>query len=340
MIKEIGLWIKEQILAAFAAIGRLFKRFWHFLVGQLRLVGWAKWRIILASLPVVFFLYIGVGMVYFHRMGDDLSFKATPPAGGSSVVATLSKLVNREVNQFHWTANDPAIQPGYYLDNLPNFQKGMMGALSRFGLELRDQLGRMRGSSATDPDLEKAAGNLSKEPDRWVIDWRTSWLPTTPSDSYYREAVRQLDAYNARLSTGDAVFEKRSDNLLAALDRVALDLGASSAAIDNYIQENSGGFLPDTGADDLFYQVKGQVYAYHMLLAALEEDYTDIIQSQSLGPIYKELLQSLKLALSLDPILVTNGAIDGVLANHLSMQGFYLLRARTQMREVTNILLK
>ncbi|WP_262692359.1 DUF2333 family protein [Kordiimonas aestuarii] len=340
MAQEIWLWLKEKFMAFFAMIGRGLRALWRYFTGWLVTISGSTWRKVAVALPLVFVLYILIGMPIVHRVDDTLNLPTTTPAGGSRVVADIGYLVKRETVDHGWTANDPFFQPGWWLDNTPNYQKGMMGALSRFTFELRDQIGRTRGSSAVDKDLEQAAGNLAKEPDRWVIDFSNSILPTTPSDSYFRQAVKQLEAYNARLAAGNAVFERRSDNLQATLDRIALDLGASSAALETYIGENAGGVLPDFGADDLFYQVKGQVYAYTVILEALRADFTKVVEDRELTPLYNELLKSLRAAATLDPVVVTNGAIDGVFANHLSMQGFYLLRARTQLREVSNILLK
>ncbi|NVJ71047.1 MAG: DUF2333 family protein [Alphaproteobacteria bacterium] len=340
MAHEIWLWFKEQVSRAFGAIGGSFKKLWRWFMGWLSTISGSTWRKVALALPVAFFVYILIGMMVAHRVDDTTAVAPKPPAGGSHVVAVVSHLVRREAIDHNWTANDPVFLPGWWIDNTPNFQKGMMGALSRFTFELRDQLGRTRGSSAVDENLQKAAGDLSKEPDRWVIDFSTSLLPTTPSHTYYKEAVKQLDAYNARLASGDAVFERRADNFLATIDRIALDLGASSAALEQYVGENSGGVLPDFGADDLFYQVKGQVYGYLMILKAMRQDFPNVIESRELGPLYDELIASLTAAATLDPVLVTNGAADGFIANHLSVQGFYLLRARTQLREVGNILLK
>ena len=42
--------------------------------------------------------------------------------------------------------------------------------------------------------------------------------------------------YNTRLGQGQAVFEKRADNLLEALNRIAADLGSSSADISAYVE--------------------------------------------------------------------------------------------------------
>ena len=340
MAKEIWLWFKEQLGRAKSALGTYFRTLWRWFSGWLRTVSGSSWRKIAVGIPALFFLYILVGMPIVHRIEDTVLVPSNAPTGGSKTVSAISYLVDRETNVHNWTPNDPFFLPGWWLDNTPNYQKGIVSALSRVSLELRDQLGRSRGSSAVDEDLQKAAGNLAKEPERWIIDFDTSWLPTTASDSWYRQAVGELQAYNQRLAAGTATFERRSDNLLATLDRISLDLGASSAALEQYISLEAGGFLPDVGADDLFYETKGKLFAYAVVLRALEEDFSKVITDRELASIYRELLHSMEAAATLDPTVVINGSPDGSLANHLSMQGFYLLRARTQLKEVNNILLK
>ena len=53
------------------------------------------------------------------------------------------------------------------------------------------------------------------------------------------------------------------------------------------------------------------------------------------------MMDSLRTAATMDPLIISNGDNDGLFApSHLAVQGFYLLRARTQLKEVTNILLK
>jgi len=340
MAKEIWLWILEKLQAAAFWMGGLFTKLWRWFTGKLVMVSGSTWRKIVAFVPIILVFYILIGMIVANRIDDDLELNISTPRGGSKAVAAVTFLVEREAKHHNWTPNDPIFMPGWWIDNTPNFQKGIIGALSRFGFELRDQLGRRRGSSAVDEALEQAAGNLAKEPDRWVMDLSMSLLPTTASDAYFREAAKGLKDYNDRLELGSAIFERRTDNLLATLDRISLDLGASSAALEEYIGKNAGGILPDYQADDLFYQTKGQVYAYTVILQALKEDFSKIITDRELTKLFDDLLQSLTDAASLDPVVVFNGAADGIWANHLSMQGFYLLRARTQLKEVANILLK
>ena len=83
---------------------------------------------------------------------------------------------------YEWSANDPWFMPDSLLDNGPNFQRGLVAAVGRFTFEMVDQIGRVRGSSLADPDLERAAGFLQFPPDVWHIEPQKSWLPAVPSE--------------------------------------------------------------------------------------------------------------------------------------------------------------
>ena len=317
--------------------GRL--RRWSAPLGRRGARGWVYCIIALTFVIAVF--YYPIGMILAHKIGDDLGFTAPEPAaaGASHAVARTAALIDREVNQYGWRANDPFFLPASQLDNMPNFQQGMVAALARFTFELTDQIGRSRGSSQADPDLQEAAGLLQYSGTKWVFDLTTSLAPTASSEAQYRKARRALLAYNARLTSGNAVFERRSDNLLATLDRMAADLGSSSAALDQRL--NGGTALFDRQADDVFYGVKGQLYAYYMLLRELRADFESVVGERELTTSWDQLLASIGQAASLQPWVVTNGAPDSqAIPSHLAAQGFFLLRARTQLKEITNILLK
>jgi hypothetical protein len=175
---------------------------------------------------------------------------------------------------------------------------------------------------------------------KWVWDPSISLMPTAASEKQYEKARKSLLDYNKRLAEGKAVFERRGDNLLATLDRIALDLGSSSASLDQHVSENANDLI-DFEGDDLFYGVKGQLYAYYVLLRELGHDFENLIQERELTSAWSQMLDSMKKAATLDPLIVINAEPDGiVLPSHLTAQGFYLLRARTQLREITNILLK
>jgi hypothetical protein len=223
---------------------------------------------------------------------------------------------------------------------MPNYQQGIVYALSRFAIEMADQIGRSRGSSQVDPNLDKASGLLKYAGDVWVWDPSVSIAPTATSEAQYRAGRRELEAYNDRLARGEAVFESRTDNLLATLERFTADIGSTSAVIDEQVANHGGDFL-DFRADDVFYQTKGRLYGYYILLRSLKDDYANIITERQLDAAWDNMLTSLRAAVMLDPLVITNGAPDSMIRpSHLVSQGFYLLRARTQMKEISNILLK
>ncbi|MGD8325817.1 MAG: DUF2333 family protein [Sphingomonadales bacterium] len=295
----------------------------------------------LVGVLIFAFAYYLIGMLVVHKISDDVAFTAPAadrPLGGSETVALVTAVLDREVNRNGWIANDPWFFPTALMDNMPNYQEGLRGTLALFAVELRDQIGRNRGSSAADPDLETAVGKINYPGNVWIV--ANVVVPRQPSESAYREALTALRAYNRRVGAGEAVFERRADNLLATLDRLALDLGAASAALDSHIGTHSDDWV-DLQSDDIFYNVKGRAYAVYIIMKGLEADFAPIIKDRELNAVWVEAKKSLEQLLDLSPWIVTNGERDGmILNNHLAVEGFYLMRTRTQIRELTNILLK
>ncbi|SRR5579885_23938 len=302
---------------------------------------WRLSRVLGVLLLALLLLYYPVGMLWVNVIDDDPDFGPGPVDDGAShAVAMAAALIDREVDRHAWPANDPFFLPGAALDNMPNYQIGIIAALGRFAVEMTDQIGRTRGSSQADPELDKAAGLLKYSPTVWIFDPSTSWAPTASSESQYRAARRALLAYNEKLAAHQAVFERRADNLLATLDRFAADIGSVSAILDQQIRDHSGDFV-DFRADDVFYSAKGKLYAYALLFRALGKDFAKVIAERDLEDAWRQTEESLLEAGTLHPLIVINGQPDGILLpNHLAVEGFYLMRARTQLREITSILAK
>lgn len=322
---------------------RLMERLQDWLAVMRGRVSMQAMRWIIGVFAVLVILYYPVGMLWWHKINDDLGFDVSAQSlqpGQSRAVAVAAALIDREVNRTGWVANNPFFTPSALLDNMPAYQQGIISALARFSFELADQIGRTRGSSEIDPDLKNASGLLQYSGTVWVWDPSVSLAPTATSEEQYEKARKALESYNRRLANGQAVFERRGDNLLATMERIALDLGSSSAVLERQVAEHSSDFL-DFQADDLFYNVRGQTYAYFVVLRALGGDFENVLRERELGAVYGQMLSSLREAAALDPWVVTNGAPDGLFPNsHLTAQGFYLLRARTQLREISDILRK
>ena len=300
-------------------------------------------RIAVGLVVFVFFYYL-VGMVVVENINDDKNYASDKMADttiGSYAVEMSIVMMDREVNQHAWISNDPWFKPGALLDNMAHYQKGILSANAIFAIELKDQLSRTRGSSQVDKNLLEVASGVNYAPDRWYWDPSVSlFLFVAPAEKQYNSALSNLRQYNKRLSKGEATYGRRADTLLSTLDKFALDMGGSSDAVTRKIDDGIGCVL-DTKADDLFYNVKGRSYAYWLLLKGLRADFTKVVTDRDIGSSWDLLEQSLAGLIDLDPMIVSNCDADGFLfQNHLSAQGFYLLRARTQLKEITNILLK
>jgi hypothetical protein len=296
----------------------------------------SKW--IALAVLVLLVLYYPIGMILVHRIDDDPNFAAANvPQGGSKAVALAAALIQREVAETSWPANDPFFMPGAALDNMPNFQHGIQQALARFATEMADQIGRSRGSSSADSDLSDARGLLNYAPDVWYV---SSASIAANSETQYLKAMVRLNNYNTRLAGGRAAFEPRSDNLMSTMDRIGKDLGAASNAIDQEIDLYAGDWY-DLNADDVFYYNKGLLYANALLLRDLGVDFKNVLDERGAAKIWQRMVDSMVEGASLQPLVVINGRPNALVEpNHLTAQGFYLLRARTQLEELTDILQK
>ena len=329
----------------------------HFLSDIFERVRWARLRIseshsdnlrdeavqiaswVIGILLFLLVVYYPVGAIVYSRLDDDVNLKPAPEyavPGGSAAVAMTATLVEREANE--WIANKPFWHPAAGLDNGPNFQMGIISAASRFALELGDYLGRARGSSAIDPNLDKAAGLLKYSGHTWL--WgQGNIIPMTKAESNYKDAVGYLVAYNKDVAAGKATYSPRADSLIAFLDRVIADLGSSRATIDA-AADVAGGYF-DFDADDVFYESKGKLYGYYVIMNALTADIGPVLKEKQAETMWANMLASLRKGASFDPLIIVNGSRDSILApSHLSTLGFELASARIQMTEIRDVLQK
>jgi len=274
----------------------------------------------------------------------------TKTCGRSNIVTVIADLIDLNVNRNNWMSSHPMYKAGifwaltwdqtWFFDNKAAFQRGVHHAASRTAIELADSLGRTRGTSEIDKDLQVAKGNIQFDQFTWYfnVSGRQPFGPTTRTPSYYRSARKSLQRYNERLANCSATYDARADNLLQFFDRIANDIGSASATIkDRSEQYNSGWF--DTRADDIFWFSQGQLYAYYGILRATRADFADVVKSRGLDDIWDRMDKQLRSAAELDPLVVSNGNEDGLLMpTHLTTLGFYILRVRANLVEIRSIL--
>lgn len=296
----------------------------------------------------------------------DGSASDTRTCDRSQIVDMQIYLLDLMVNQNAWVPSMPQYKVGLlgvveweatpYFDNKAAFQTGVLIAMRRTAVELVDVLGRERGTSGADEDLETARGRLQTDEQTWwfnPFDDRRPFGPVQPSSRLYANAIPLYARYNDRLEACDALFDARADNLIQFLDRIARDIGSSvdqlsrrstgrqyDPELDEFVrgEGNDRGWF-DFRADNLFMEASGQMFAYHGLLQAAREDFADVVERRNLGGVWDRMEQHIAEAAALSPLVVSNGREDGLLMpDHLSIMSENILRARTNMSEIRSIL--
>ncbi|MCZ4290241.1 DUF2333 family protein [Hoeflea alexandrii] len=264
----------------------------------------------------------------------------------SAMVSMTSDLIDFNVNQNAWISSMILYKAGLFgvewdhtpfFDNKAAFQRGVNQAIRRTTVEFVDTLGRVRGTSQVDGDLQDARGAMQFDEYTWYFGI-SPFGPKTPTPSFYRSAIQNLEAFNTRLSKCEATYDARTDNLVQFLDRIASDVGSTSAILrDRSENFNSGWF--DTRADDRFWFSYGQLYGYYGILKATREDFRDVVAQRNLGQLWDDMDVQLSSALKIQPFIISNGNESGwIMPTHLATMGFYVLRFRSNLVEMRAIL--
>lgn len=276
-------------------------------------------------------------------MSQSTSPRVCAPSALAEVTADLTDF---NVNQNAWISSMLFYKTGFFgldwdrtpfLDNKASFQRGVHSAVRRTTIELVDSLGRLRGTSQIDNDLQKARGNMQFREDTWYFGL-SPFGPKTPTPSYYRSAIQELRAFNTRLEKCEATFDARADNLIQYVDRIASDLGSTSAILKDRADNYHAGWF-DTRADDRFWFAYGQLYAYYGLIRATHSDFKAVLAEKHLDGLWDTMEQQLRSALDMQPTIVSNGRQDAWFTpSHLTTMGFHILRVRSNLVDIRQVL--
>jgi len=362
----VGLW--KAVLGLFHWLTAPFRGFYRFFANSGR---WLQLGLAVILAPIL----IGYGLFFWNvawirgydtNWPDRFDFanrttsageqvaaeggtETTRTCGKSAIVESLNYLIGFNVVDNDWVSSHPLYKAGFFgmewdatpfMDNKASFQRGIHQVATRIAVELADQLGRIRGTSEVNADLQKARGAMQFDAYTWIFNPMSTrpFGPTTRSQTYYRNAIASFTRYNDRLQKCLVTFDARGDNLLAMLDRIAKDIGSTSAQIKERSEKfNSGWF--DTRADNQFYFAKGQLFALYGILKATRSDFQDVVGTRKLADLWTSMDAQVKSAIELDPMIVSNGTEDGwIMPTHLATIGFYILRVRSNLIEIRSVL--
>ncbi|MEE8308683.1 MAG: DUF2333 family protein [Gammaproteobacteria bacterium] len=250
-------------------------------------------------------------------------------------------------------SNDVGI-PGVFLDNMPNFEFGVLEQARELARVLRNDYSRSQSQSTEDLNLAEAQTKLNYDSDSWI-------LPA--SESEYRDGIEALGRYRDALvsqSDMDAQFYARADNLrewlivvekrLGSLSqrlsasvgqvRINTDLAGEPAA-DNATPrpENIEVKTPWFEIDDVFYEARGSAWALVHFLRAAQFDFADVLEKKNATPSLRQIIRELEA--SLEPVtspIILNGKGYGLFANHSLVMASYLSRANSAVIDLRELL--
>lgn len=278
--------------------------------------------------------YYPVGAVLSEKIDRTADYDFSYlPAEQSQAVEMAAYLVSREVNEHIWAANLPFFFPASSLDNMPNFQTGMMKGLSDVVKAMSLQI-QCSDNEKAGQYMKEAAKLLSYPGNVWLFAPDNKLKTAPSSSSQYRKARKKLKDVNQALKD-EKCFWVRSESGLSEINRIILrGLSKTVVRIENEIREGGNGWT-DSRADDVFYHSQGRIYAYMVVLKKLGRDYKQVLMAADLYPQWTAMLRALQNGAELNPRIVVNGRLDGKMkANHLAGLGYYILKAENILMKI------
>lgn len=285
------------------------------------------WHWLLGGLFAFLILYYPVGALLIHRIDVNPGFSGEITGNSPRTLATLSALIRREVNEHVWTPSLPFIFPSAILDNMPGYQTGIMDGIRR-------TVDVLEARNPGNEDLKKAAAALTYPGTTWYV---SGWQPTVSAQRRYQNAYTDLIRYEEKIAEGTASFNTDRAALSALLTSLSDGLRANAEIIRKQVSKYEKRLF-DMHADDVFYNVKGQVYVSFLVLRDIREDFKDAFENDAVRWLWLDAEASLKQALMIQPLFVTNGSPETqFMPNHLLALGFYLTHARADIQEMRRL---
>lgn len=295
-------------------------------------VSWPKLLIIVTAAICV--LYYPLGGLLNEKIDRDENLNLPVGKSYSRSLQTITFLINREVNDHIWTPNLPLFFPSYFLDNMPNFQTGLMSALAVSSSLLNLQISCPTESKDV-PRPANATKLLAYPADVWLFAADNKLKIAPSSSSQYRKARKMWQQIDTALAGNKCFWPKNDDGLAALASGIAADLGKTARSLEQQSFEGASDWI-DYKADDAFYRAAGKSYAYWQFLNGLAQDYKEILVAKNLYAEWTEATGALANANAVQPWVVRNGAADSAFSpNHLIILAYHLQKCENILMKIS-----
>jgi hypothetical protein len=277
-----------------------------------------------------------------------------PAVTGYLTVDTLIETIDWLLEKPGGYLSNDIYPPSVWLDNMPNFEFGVLVQSRDLARVLRNDYSRSQSQSTEHPSLAIAEPTLNYSNDQWIF-------PSTQNK--LREAQGALTEYRSQLvslEATDAQFYARADNLrewLAVVERRLGDLSQSLAASVGQTRINTDlagepaaqSSTPRdssqvvktawTKLDDVFFEARGTAWALLQFMAAAQVDFDGVLRDKNAVVSLQQVMRELEAAL--DPIrspVILNGGGYGFFANHSLVLASYISRAHSAVIDLRALL--
>jgi len=332
-----------------------------------RLQDWADDRkdskgsknLIVWVIAILFVIAVVVGM-FWSQEPEDFDVQAVASAKaeemgvnvvrGYTTTATLMEITETMLYKPGGYLTNDILPPGIWLDNVPNWEFGVLVQVRDFSRALRKDFSRSQSQSTEDSDLASAEPQLHFDNDSWSIP---------SSESEYERGLEALQAYITRLSDPTeptAQFYARADNLRQWLFDVETRLGSLSQRLSASVGQrrlNTDQDVPHSTPtaddeivktawneiDDVFYEARGTSWALLHLMRAVEVDFREVLEKKNALVGLRQIIRELEgTQEALWSPVILNGSGFGVFANHSLVMASYISRANAAILDLRELL--
>jgi hypothetical protein len=276
--------------------------------------------------------------------------RVTGVATASALIQVTETLLDKPGG---YLTND-LIPPGVWLDNIPNWEYGVLVQVRDLARVMRESYSRSQSQSAEDSALKDAEAQFNFNRNSWI-------LPSTEDE--YRRGIAYLKDYRARLVDADehnAQFYARADNLRFWLGTVETRLGSLSQKLSASVGQRrlNTDLAGDKAArqstatpsefevktpwnevDDVFYEARGAAWALIHFLRAAEIDFADVLADKNARVSFEQIIRELEgTQETLRSPIILNGSGFGMLANHSLVMANYISRANAALIDLRELL--
>ncbi|MER2527858.1 MAG: DUF2333 family protein [Candidatus Competibacter denitrificans] len=275
---------------------------------------------------------------------------------GYITTATTIKIAETLLDKPGGYLSNDITPPGVYLDNIPEWEFGVLTEVRDLARSLRNEFSRSQTQSTEDKDLQIAEPQFNFDSESWI-------LPSTESE--YRKGIEALYRYLNRLGddqASDGNFFARADNLSIYLQVVEKRLGsyaqrlAASVGQVSFNRDLAGDpnarqaqsrpeqsvvKTPWTQLDNVFFETRGYAWALLHTLKGIEHDFHDVLAGKNAIVSLKQIMRELEGTQDFiwSPVIL-NGMGFALVANHSLVMASYISRANAAIIDLRNLLLQ